>query len=182
MVKVYLKLILFSSLMIFPRLTMGADELPVFSLFYSFHGTHVCGVSYSKGESAESVNTYAFLINVPKWVREANGQKIESKVDGSTINFLYLPSSLEVFCRQHGINPEKLKNAEGRAIIDCGPFSDQLDSIDLKLMERIEAYFARWYKKDHWTIHPRPEPKPPAWLNRPLNRKFFYETSSEELK
>jgi len=156
------------------------ESIPPFSLFYSFSGTDVCGVSYSKGESAKSVNTYAFLINVPQWVREASGQKVESKVDGTTLNFLYLPFSLEVFCRQHGINPEKLKSAEGQAIIDCGSFSDQLEPIDPKLLKQMEAYFARWYEKEQWTIHPLPEPKPPAWLNRPLNRKFFYEVPEKD--
>ncbi|MEO0452855.1 MAG: hypothetical protein AAFY98_01800 [Verrucomicrobiota bacterium] len=137
-------------------------------------------MSYSRGESAESLNTYAFLVNVPKWVREASGHKIESKVGGATLNFIYLPSSLEAFCRQHGIDQEKLQSAQGQTIIDCCHYSDQLEPIDPELLEAMETYFARWYERDQWTVHPRPESEPPAWLNRPVNRKFYYEVPAEK--
>lgn len=159
-----------------PGLLCGQDTeerlLPL-SLFHSFTGSDLCGVVFSSGE--EDLKFHAFLVNIPQWVQESSGQKIESKADGSVLCFIYLPSSLEFFSRQHGIDLEKLESAEGQTLIDCGLFSDQLDPIDPQLLRRMEAYFARWYEKDLWTVHPRPAPQPPKWLNRPLNRKFYYE-------
>jgi len=149
------------------------ERLLPLSLFHSFTGSDLCGVVFSSGE--EDLKLHAILVNIPQWVQESAGQKIESKADGSVLNFIYLPSSLEFFCRQHGIDLEKLESAEGQTLIDCGLFSDQLDSIDPLLLQRMEATFARWYEKDLWTVHPRPEPQPPKWLNRPLNRKFYHE-------
>jgi len=153
-----------------------SEDAPFWLLFYHFTETEtLCAVTWSsKAENSEPLR-YGVLINMPHWILEAQGQSIESKSGEYLFNYLFLPHSFKSFCHQHGIDSEAMKQAEGGRLIDLGPFSDKFSPVPSGQLRAILDRITAWDQPADWTVHPRPEPQPPKWLNRPLNRKFYYE-------
>jgi len=147
---------------------------PFHYLGFSMGEEDLVAYVWSSGDSEETWQSHAMLLNVPEWIRES-GSDIESKFTGESFRFHYLPNSLRSFCYTYGVNVEALATAEGTGLIDLAPYSELFSPIQAQEVDRILSFTESWEKQDDWIVHPRPEPGPPAWLNKPLDRKFYYE-------
>jgi len=152
------------------------DPSPPWFLFFEFtESENLCGVTWHSMGADEERIPHGLLIAMPSWILESQGRLIESKSSNHQFHYLFLPASFNGFCQQYKIDTATLPSQEGKPIIDLAPFSTRFSPIPPAQIQAILKQLEAWNNREDWTVHPRPEPQPPKWLNRPLNRKFYYE-------
>ncbi|MEO0454375.1 MAG: hypothetical protein AAFY98_09605 [Verrucomicrobiota bacterium] len=155
---------------------LQADETSSWLLFFQFHQNadkELCAVTWSTGDE-DSFASHSILISVPNWIKNHSGRQFTHKHKFEKIHYLFLPHSLRGFCQSYEIDMTKLNMGRGQKIIDLGTYSERFTTLTPSQVAGIEKKLNLWQNKENWQMEPLPEARPPAWLNRPLERKFYY--------